>query len=298
MRRGAAAGTRGLSGPRRRRGVNEEIPDLPAAASFTGGRVCRMRSRKGERRQALHPRVRAGRCQRRPHDDVARPAGDGRRPRRRRGHMLGDRRRLGPPDAEGAVASKSPPRSPLRVNAGDDGAWEPPSKHVLGARDGRPGQAPQGQAGAPGPRRAQGELRSTPRVRLRPRARTMRHSIMAGAGFRRGSAAATPPPRASPTRRAWTPAATSPRVSAAAWLRETARPMAARNSRPLRRLLVGRAAPLRRRRVVLLVLAVVGLVAPRRLRINEVAPRRPLLGFRRLRRRRLPRALCRTGGTA
>ena len=115
--------------------------------------------------------------------------------------------------------------------------------------------------------------------------------MVAGAGFR-GSAAATPPPRASPTRRAWTPAS---HVAA----RQRLRGLAARDGEAhcstqfddaLRRLrVVGRAAPLRRRRVVLLVLAVVGLVAPRRLRINEVAPRRPLLGFRRLRRRRLPR---------
>ena len=118
---------------------------------------------------------------------------------------------------------------------------------------------------------------------------------MAGAGFRRGSAAATPPPRASPTRRAWTPRG----GHVAARQRQRARGLAARDGEAhgrtqfddaLRRLrVVGRAAPLRRRRVLVLVLAVVGLVAPRRLRINEVAPRRPLLGFRRLRRRRLPR---------
>ena len=116
-------------------GVNEEIPDLPAAASFTGGRVCRIAiTQKGSVVKlsilacapgAVNAALTTTSLDLRETDDVHVAVADicseigaawGRLTRK------------------GAPRSKSPLRSPLRqVNAGDDKAWEPPAKQTSSA---------------------------------------------------------------------------------------------------------------------------------------------------------------------
>ena len=184
--------------------------------------------------------------------------------------MLGDRRGLGPPDAQGAIAVEVAAALAARqVNARTTGL-RPPSKQTSKALETADLAKYKGKQ-APGPpvRKANCD-HPPPGVRLRPKcARNGRHGHGSGRGLPARLAAAVSP-RASPTRRAWTPAGhVAARQPSAAWLRETARPLPRRVPRPV-------AAPPRRRpRGALrrprprLVLAVVGLVAPRRLPLTR-----------------------------
>ena len=116
-------------------GVNEDLPELPEAASFTGGRVCRIAiTQKGSVVKlsilacapgAVNAALTTTSLDLRETDDVHVAVADicseigaawGRLTRKERSR------------------SKSPLRSPLRqVNAGDDRAWEPPSKQTSSA---------------------------------------------------------------------------------------------------------------------------------------------------------------------
>ena len=191
-------------------GVNEEIPDLPAAASFTGGRVCRIAiTQKGSVVKlsilacapgAVNAALTTTSLDLRETDDVHVAVADicseigaawGRLTRKERSRS---KSRCA---CAAAAGQRRDDRARSRRRSSTSSALETADLAKLH----------KGKRAAPGPPRAQGE----PLIHPHPCSTKTRvlgplgTRTIAGAGFRRGSAAATPPPRASPTRRAWTP---------------------------------------------------------------------------------------------